>query len=260
MRTFLQLLAAETLKLRRTPALLLTLVLPYTVVLAFFLFARTEGHRFLTGEGAAPWSWLAEACLGAWSSLFLPLTAFLLAALVASVEHRSRGLRLLFTLPVARWQIAAAKHLVLIALIGLSFLLLALGIVLAGVVLRWTSPELGFDQPIPWAPLLLTALGGWLASTFFCTLATTVSFARRGFVLPVTVGFLATVLLLLLRATDPTLALYHPAAYAVEATKSLISFDPQATTGGLHWALLGAATGALFALAAGWAWVRGDVD
>ncbi|MDY7093254.1 MAG: ABC transporter permease [Acidobacteriota bacterium] len=260
MRAFFQLLIAEALKLRRTPALLLTLILPYTVVLAFFLFARIEGHRFLTGADADPWSWLAEACLGAWTSLFLPLAVFLLAALVASVEHRSRGLRLLFTLPVPRWQIAAAKHLVVLALVGLSFLLLALGIALAGIALRWASPELGFDQPVPWGALLLTCLWGWLATTFFCTLATAVSLARSSFVLPVTAGFLATILLLILRATDPALALYHPAAYAVEATDSLVSFGRPATTLGLRWALVGLGTGILFALAAGWAWVRGDVD
>lgn len=246
-------LRAELLKLHRTPALLLTVVMPYVVVLLLGLFAGIQGERFLGRSDASPWPWLVETSLTIWSTVFLPLHVFLVAALVAAVEHRARGFRLLFTLPVPRWRIYAGKQAAVFLLVAGSYLLLALGILLTGGLLHLVHPELGFAIYLPWREVLLQALWGTLATSFLVALATWLSLWSRSFVIPVTIGFVATVLLLALRAAGPEMALYHPAAYAVEVVKS----SPRSA---LFWALLGVVTGGLFSVVGGWAFLGRDVE
>jgi len=221
---------------------LLTLVLPYLVVLIFVLFAHLEGERFLGRDEASSWPWLLEVCFVTWSTLFLPLFVFLGAALVAAIEHRAQGFRLMLTLPVARWRVYLGKEVAVMLLVAGSFFFLAIGVLLGGGLLRAVHPGLGFEAAFPVAEVLLATLWGTCASTFLVAIATWVSLWSRSFVLPVALGLVATVLLLALRSAGLSLALYHPAAYAVEAVLA-------APGVAVRWAALGLGTGVAFSLA-----------
>ena len=70
MRRLVGTLAAELLKLRRSPALLVAIVAPYLVVLFAFLILLLRGESILAGGRVSAWSWLLEvtaSTVGHWS-------------------------------------------------------------------------------------------------------------------------------------------------------------------------------------------------
>lgn len=244
----------ELLKLRRTAALLVTVVAPYVVVLAFAIFAALEGETFLRSPHVEAWAWLMESAATAWSLVFLPLFMGLITALAAALEHRSEGFKHLFALPVPRGAIYAGKQLALFTLLAASFALLGLGLAVAGLALRALRPELGFEAPLPLGRLAALLAGQTAACGFALAVQTWVSLVRRDFALPVGLGFLATILLVALRAVDASLARFLPWSFPVEVARSFAQDAPD-----LRWALAGLAGGLAFAAYAGWSFSRRDV-
>ena len=252
MRRFIGCLAADLLKLRRTPVALLLVVGPYVVVLFFGLFAYFDGQRFLSREQA--WLWLGDAAFTFWSLVILPMWTALVTAQVAAIEHRAQGFKHLFALPVPRSILYLTKQTLCWLLVAAAFLCHALGVVVAGWLLRWLHPGLGFEAPVPFERLLIFTAGGFVASCFLVAIQTWLALERGDLVTPIAVGFLATVSALALRGFDASLVVYHPWAYPAELVGALVAGEPVGA-----WALAGVVGGGLFAGVAGWSFVRRDV-
>ncbi len=244
----------EWSKCRGTAVLPLVVLAPYVVVLLFGLFAYFEGERFLGTGSARAWGWLAESVLTTWCLLLLPLVSALLSALLAGVDHRAQAFKHLFALPVSRPVLLWGKQLTAWLLLAAAFGLLVSGIVMAGWLLRWSRPELGFDAPVPWVRLSGFALGGALAAGFLSALQTWLALLRRDFVPPVVLGFLAVVSILVLNTLDPALLAYHPWAYPLEFSRAFLR---QQTP--IAWPLAGALGGLLFSWLSAFVFVRRDV-
>ena len=212
------------------------------------------GDRFLKLAGVSAWGWLAEVAFITWTTFFFPLFLGLLSALLAAVEHRAEGFKHLFALPVGRVTLTAAKHAAALLLVASSYALLALGVVLAGLLLRLLAPDLGFEASPPLALLARLVVFGTAASTFAAAVQTWIALLRREFASPIALAVLATVSLLALRSMEATLVPYHPWSYPAETVRGLIAdgLDPA-------WWLAGAIGGLLFAAAACWSFSRRDV-
>ncbi len=252
MRVFVRCLGAEMLKLKRSSVWLLSLLAPYVVTLFFALFAYFDGERFLSNESA--WTWLGDSSFVFFSLIVLPMWAALVTAQVAAIEHRAQSFKHLFALPVKRSTLYQAKQSLCWLLAGGVFLWQVGAIVLAGFLLRWGRPGLGFESPVPWSRFLAFAGGGFLASLFLVAIHTWLALDRRDLVTPIATGFLATVSALALAGLDADLVVYHPWAYASEVVGALVSGEAA-----WPWMAAGAVGGALFAVVAGWSFVRRDV-
>lgn len=194
MRSLSRALHAELLKLRRTLALRLTLVAPLVIIGMCFLFfykAVSGGHK--VGGGLSHWNALGQQVLVLWALLMMPLFIALETALLAGLEHQEKNWKLLYTQPVPRWTIYAAKQLTGMGLIALSVLALWGSTLLAGWILGLLLPGSGFAEPAPWLQLLKYCTFLYLASGILLSLHTWVALRWHSFVVAMTVGIAGTV-------------------------------------------------------------------
>jgi len=154
------------IKTRRTLAFTLIFITPLAiVVLSTLNFLRASAFFF--GEDIAAWEWLIRNTFGLWALLLLPLFVALQAALLAGLEHQNGGWKRLFSLSVPRWSIYAAKQIMVLLMVGVSHLVLVLGVLISGALLQLLNirPEITFGT-IPWDKFLASAVvmyvGTWL--------------------------------------------------------------------------------------------------
>ncbi|KEO82462.1 ABC transporter permease [Tumebacillus flagellatus] len=163
-----RILASDSLKLRRTWIVALTLLTPVGLM-ALMTAAYTVSYDTLVKPGQDNWATLIQI-LHVLTVFSLMLGSGILASIFLGIEHQGHTWKQLMALPISRFQLLVGKFLWLAAMLGISSLLLAVGYVLFG---------LGFDLgPTPWkmiltecfAPCLavlpVLALQVWLSSVF----------------------------------------------------------------------------------------------
>jgi hypothetical protein len=200
MRAVIRALWAEALKLRRTLALRLAVIVPLALIALNALVAYQRGPASFRGAENV-WLQTMHEVFYFSSLMMLPLFIALQATLVADVEHSSAGWKHLYALPIPRWAVYAAKQIAALALVGLSVGLLAGFTVLAGLALQALKPEMGFEPHVPWRQLLNYAGEVYLSSWLMLALHTWIGVRWPGFVLPLGVGVLATFLALVVGDT-----------------------------------------------------------
>jgi len=171
-RSLYRALSAETLKLHRTLALAMVFIAPlFVVVIYALLLQQTAASRSL----GVPWSDLLFGTLELWFLLMLPLYVALQTELLAHIEHTQQTWKHMFALPIPRWAVYWAKFLIALALLAVSSVVLGVGVIPAGAMLRTLDPSIGLEGPLPWGQSiqlamqvfliswLLVALHGWVA-------------------------------------------------------------------------------------------------
>ncbi|MBJ6108826.1 ABC transporter permease [Hymenobacter sp. BT523] len=180
-------LTADVLKLRRTPALWLTLASGVLPVLLNFCIFYFKGHLMLK-PGADGWvkyasmSWQTAAVL-------LPLFVVLLTSLVVGVENKAEGWKHLFALPVGRLPVWLSKLLIILGLNALAQVLFVALLLAGGYLLQALRPELRLQQFAPPFHVLGVLLGRtYLATLGIVGVQYVLSKWQSGFVLPVAAG------------------------------------------------------------------------
>ncbi len=251
MKDLIPALKAEMVKSKRTLALWLAFIAPF--VIAFLnLLIYIQRASSLVEEGANPWYSLAQNDFVLWALLMLPLFATLETALLNGLEHNQKNWKLLFSMPISRGSIYAAKQIVSLALIGLSTLVLCGLILLSGLFLKAIIPAYGFDAAIPWKEILTVAFFSYLASWLIISVHLWVSAWWSSFVVAMGVGVVATIAAVLMINSD--WANYYPWTMPGLVTTTLrggqaIGIQP----------IIGLAGGLLVALIGGIAFTRRDV-
>lgn len=142
----------ELMKLKRSKIMLVALAGPALVALLFFSL-QAGGANFHA------WPFYFFAGFTAWATFMLPLTATIIATLVAQLEHGPKTWAHLLALPVLKWRLFAAKAVVALLLIAamsiLTGALLAFGGWLAGEL----NPANKLIDPAPFAGLADSMLG-----------------------------------------------------------------------------------------------------
>ncbi|WP_088834720.1 ABC transporter permease [Paenibacillus tyrfis] len=178
MRTFLNVLRSEWLKMRKTNIWLLVFVSPVLAGLAGFVQPMVAG----TPE----WELLFSMATAVHALLFLPLLTGVFAAFVCRYEHAGGGWKQVLALPVSRTQLYLAKFTIVLALLAVTQLLL-LAVVLGVGTVR------GFTSAVPWDVFLRGVLGGWVATMPLASLQMLVSVAWSSFAAPVAINVIFTV-------------------------------------------------------------------
>jgi ABC-2 type transport system permease protein len=167
----LAVLSVEARKLNRSLAAVLALAAP--TLIAIFLF-----FNMLRGDEPQPWEMYTQGSAAIWAFFMLPMSVTALTALVAHMEHGPRAWDHLRALPVARWQIYAAKALCVlgvVAAMSLLNLLLTWGAVTLAVTLKPVLAPTGIFDPVAQAvllgkvllaALLVVAIQFWIALRF----------------------------------------------------------------------------------------------
>lgn len=161
MNAFSRLLAAEALKLRRSPALRLVWLLPllFLAIEAMVFERPLLGLKVLTPKVQETLETLQVKTLVAlWGGFFHPLMVALLPALLFRPEHRGKTWRHLHAQPLSRRGIYLAKA---ILTLGLSAAMLAI----IGLLLWVEHHVLGALNPIlavPFQAFNISKVLGWL--------------------------------------------------------------------------------------------------
>lgn len=184
---FGRVLAADTLKLRRTAALWLALgggALPVLLNLLIFYFKG----QFIVKAGDNPWPQYVGMSWQTASVLLLPMFVVLLSGLVVNLENRG-GWRQLLAQPVSRASVFGSKLLLLLGLNAVAQSLYVLLLLAAGVLLGGLRPDLGFqNHGIELLPLLRMLGHTYVATLGILGVQYAVALAFRGFVGPLAVG------------------------------------------------------------------------
>jgi hypothetical protein len=250
-KTLIRTLSAETLKLKRTLALWLALIMPLTIVaMQVGLFYRNGSSGIPAGESA--WVWYGQLNMVFWGLLMLPLFVTLETALVGNMEHTSDHWKHLNALPVPRGIIYAAKQFSGMALVALSSVALVFFSVAGGLLLNLLRPGMGLDGAIPWARFFafaaMTYVGAWL----IISIQTWISLRWKSFVVACAAGIGLTVAGVFIIHADwgSFWPWALPGGIANEFNESVLHL-PQLLFGGLG--------GLLAALLGGWDVTRQDV-
>ncbi len=251
MMTLARALSAEALKTKRTLTLALTFLAPLAIAFLAFMMEMQTGERN-SKPGVNPWISLSQNSLILWGLLMLPLFVTLQTGLLSALEHSNKTLKQLYTLPMPRWAVYAAKQLISMAMIGLSTLVLLGMLWGVGQLLNVFKPQLGYTAAIPWKTILTVFLLTYLASWLMISLHLWVSLHWSSFVVAMGVGIVATVAGVLV--IDSKWASFYP--WTLPGLVSIGFLTGKAVAAGV---LVSIGGGIIAALAGGWEVTRRDV-
>lgn len=192
MKHLITALGTEAIKLRRTLALSLTVVVPLVAGLLQFA-TMLQRARYGIYEAQDPWGVLTHNMLLIFNLLLLPLFITLQTALLAGLEHSAKAWKRLYALPVPRGAIYLAKQIVTLALIGLSMAVLVLLMPVLGTILQALEPQFMLTlNTIPWGRILRSAAAAYFLSWFLIALHTWIATRWPSFVVATATGIVAT--------------------------------------------------------------------
>jgi ABC-2 type transport system permease protein len=141
----------ELIKLKRSKIMIVALSGPALVALLFFSLQAS-------GANLRAWPFYFFAGFTAWATFMLPLTATIIATLVAQLEHGPKTWAHLLALPVPKWRLFAAKAVVALGLIAAMSLLTGLLLAFGGWLAGELNPANKLIDPAPFASLAETML------------------------------------------------------------------------------------------------------
>lgn len=159
-------LKAEALKSRRTLAIILTGIAPLVIVAIVCGFYLQHSEYYTAKAGVNPWDQFISMTMVYWNLLMVPLFITLETALIAHWEHSHKNWKLIFTQPVPRWAIYAAKQITVVGWMGLCTIVLMVLTVCAGGLLHLVQPAFGLNAALPWGTFLKLGLLTYLSSFF----------------------------------------------------------------------------------------------
>ena len=255
MNALLRAIDAETLKMKRTLALALVVIMPLAICL-LDLAILLENTHYQTDETYDVWEFLLRNTVAFWGILMLPLFVTLQTALVAALDHNAQSWKHVYALPLPRWTIYMAKQLINLALIAGSMVVVALGTMLTGVFIQLSGllPDGRVLPVFPWGTLIHSLLLLFLASWLIIAIHTWVSLRWHSFTVASAVGIVATVVGFIVVNSD-TYAGYFPWTLPLRAAAPLV-MDATVTPLSLPLGLIG---GVVASALACWDVTRRDV-
>lgn len=243
--------SAETLKLKRTLALGLAFLAPFAIG---FLLVVMFAQMGPPSNQQDHWAGLIQNGHVLWSLLMLPLFVTLQMGLLANVEHGNKAWKALYSQPLPRWTIYAAKQLISLGLIALSMIVLIGVLFLSGKLVQLVNPSFEFWKPFPWRTVALATGVSFAASWLIIAFHMWFSIRVPSFVASMAVGIAGTVAAVLVIQSDKY-GPYYPWTLAGTSAMNILNGQPYTTS-----LIIGVAGGALLALFGCWEASRREVQ
>lgn len=237
-----KLLMVELLKIRRSLALLMMLLIPLmVVVLNVLVLARRNG---IAAIDARQWGFYWSMTTAMWCYFMLPLFIALVTGLLNGQEHKNQSWRLMLTLPVSQTRLFVVKGLLAWLFVMGASAILAAGAYIGALVLIAIGAS--SQGAFVFAPLPMLAK---LAVTSLPVIAIqhALSWRYQNLVLPLALGVVATMGITQIGSSSNWI--WYPWSYALMAVNGTDAVKQQLA--------LTLAAGAGVALFAASAWVLG---
>ena len=183
------LLSTEITKLKHTSTLWSSLIFPALILMLPMINLIGE-YTVWTPRSPRPlldeWNTAIRPWWTIWTAA-LPLLIAMQTAGLANLEHEGRHWKQLYTLPIPRWSIFAAKIVVCGLLVGVNFLIFGVGVLGLGL-LRSGLFHLNMASEIPWSMILRLAGRAYLASSAVIAIQMWLGMRVSGFAIPLGVA------------------------------------------------------------------------
>lgn len=202
----------EVLKLKRTFAFWLTIISAMFIPGIYLIYYLLKYESLIPDDGVNPWDkFLIDQIMSA-ASLLIPLFIVLITSLIIQVEHKSSGIKHLFSLPIPKWTVYYGKLTSVLWMVLFTYLLFFLMMLCVGVFVGFVHDELqflsfnpNFEQPVKLLFRSFMAILGILGIQFW------LSFKVKNFIIPLGIGMVLVITGLIIFQAEE--AQYFPYAY-----------------------------------------------
>jgi lantibiotic transport system permease protein len=197
MKGFILSLQSEFYKSRKTLGFWAAIVLPLLIVLLLFFGLLTHADDAAKTPGMMLWITYVGIVSGVMGTLLLPFFVIFVAYSVNNIEHKADTWKTLFTLPISKWSVYAAKYLYAVFLIFLCLFLFYALLIGSGNLLGILKSQLHFGDYS-----VLTYLGQvyiklFLGSLGILSIQFLLSLVWNDFLKPMGIGFLGLIITLI---------------------------------------------------------------
>lgn len=202
----------EILKLKRTFAVWLCIISAGFIPLIYFIYYFLKHTETIPASGVNPWEKFLGTHLSSAIPFLVPLFVVIITSLVMQVEHKSEGIKQLFSLPIPKWSIYFGKLLVVIGIVLTTYLLFYLFTFLSGNLLGFLRPELKFlsFEP-PYLHFFIALFRSFIAILGIIAIQFWLSFKLKNFIIPMGIGIVLVITGLTVYNAEE--AIYFPYSY-----------------------------------------------
>lgn len=204
----------EVIKLKRTFAFWLTIISALIIPLLFFIGYLVKPEQGIPVEGVNPWVDFIFNQIKNSIPFLAPIFIVLITSLIIQIEHKSHGIKHLFSLPIPKWSVYFGKLSIVLFSIVATYIYFFLAILVFGFLLGMFNSKLGFldFQPDYLKYIKILAMS-FVASLGIVGIQFWMSFRFKNFIVPLGVGMIMIILgLIASRAPE---AIYFPYSYPV---------------------------------------------
>ncbi|MBE9586032.1 ABC transporter permease [Mucilaginibacter sp. JRF] len=193
MKAFLLSLRSEFYKTRKTLAFWCAILLPLLICLLMTIGFLTNANNMTSWSGELLWIRYVGGVLNIMGVLLLPMFVVFTAYSVNNIEHKADTWKMLFSLPLPKFAVYAAKYVYALLLILVSLILFVVFTIGFANLLSAIKPGLRFNEyhmeftlVQVYFKLLLSALGMLSLQFLF-------SLLWKDFLKPMGIGFVGTI-------------------------------------------------------------------
>lgn len=207
------LIRGEFRKLDGSLALLLAVLAP---ALPGLLVALST----ISASRAPTWGQIVnQFAMPIWTMFLLPMVVAAFTALISQIEHGARAWDHLLALPICRWQIFAAKGIV-VGLVTVAMTLLMLLLSAAGSLAGAAFSGRALQGAFPWQSLFTDIPATLAAAGLMVAIQLWVALRFKSFVAPLALGIFGTLVIMAVAMTGTTDADLFPWVLPMRALKA----------------------------------------
>jgi lantibiotic transport system permease protein len=221
MKGFILAFRSEFYKTRKTMAFWGAVLLPFVICFVVFLGFLSHSDKLATHPAPMLWMEFAGPVLVVMGSLLLPMLIVFEGYSVNNIEHKAETWKSLFSLPIPKWSVYSAKYLYAFFLIVLCLALFVLFTLGFGNLLSIVKPAFKFNEYHIEGTLMLIYLKLLLSSLGILSIQFVLSLLFRDFLKPMGIGFVATVIGIIMANVQWTYAYLVPYAHPMLTTRSI---------------------------------------
>lgn len=221
MKGFILSFRSEFYKSRKTMGFWGSVLLPALICLLLFIGFFSNSSKLASLPPQMLWYQYAGAILSVMGGLLLPIYVVFVSYSVNSIEHKADTWKTLFSLPLSKWSVYAAKYFYALFLVLLCLFLFVLFTLGSGNLLGLVKPELKFTSYHLEGFLFKIYLKLFLASLGILSIQFLLSLLWSDFLKPMGIGFIGTVAAFIMNGTGWQNAYLFPYAHPLLTIKSI---------------------------------------
>lgn len=196
-------------------------LLPLLLCLLLFIGFFNKSEQLSNNPGLIIWLKFAGAILAIMGSLILPMLIVFIAYSVNSIEHKADTWKTLFSLPISKLSVYAAKYFYAFFLVFLCLLLFVLFTLGFGNLLSVLKPNLKFSEYHVATLLFQVYFKLFLASLGILSIQFLLSLLFRDFLKPMGIGFVCTITGVILAGNGWKYAYLFPYSHPMLSIKTI---------------------------------------